>query len=226
MKSVLLSLFLFVGTFGVGAQIYKVKNLSGTNVEPPNNSPGIGTATVTIASNTMRVQATFSGLNGTTTAAHIHAATAVPGTGTAGVATSTPSFPGFPIGVTSGSYDMTYDMTQASSYNGSYLIANGGTAESAFSALKTALNDGRAYFNIHTTTNPGGEIRGFYSRQTYQNLSSMLTFSNLSEAISSAASGDIIQQISNAEETAPIELPLGLIFVFPLPYTLAINTPP
>src|SRR5258706_9481083 len=93
--------------------------LSGPNESPPNASPGIGTALVTfdIVANTMRVQATFSGLTIADTAAHIHCCTAVPLTGTAGVATPAPAFPGFPLGVTSGTYDNIFDMTQTSSYS-------------------------------------------------------------------------------------------------------------
>src|SRR5205814_4888726 len=80
--------------------------LTGPNESPPNASPGTGTATVTIdtIANTMTVYVTFSGLTGTTTASHIHAATATPFTGTAGVATTVPTFPGFPLGVTAGLY--------------------------------------------------------------------------------------------------------------------------
>jgi hypothetical protein len=149
----------------------------------------------------------------------------VPGQGNAGVATTTPSFPGFPAGVTSGSYDMTFDMTLASSYNASYVTANGGTPASAFAALKAALNNGTAYFNIHTTMYPGGEIRSFFAPESYQIMSSMQTFNNLPEAITNASTGDIIQQINNAVETAPIELPMGLIFDFQAPFTLAVNIP-
>ncbi|MBL9031404.1 MAG: CHRD domain-containing protein [Phycisphaerae bacterium] len=137
--------------------------MDGITEAPPNASPGIGFTTVTIDDvlNTMRVEATFSGLLGTTTAAHIHAATAVPMSGTAGVATQTPSFLGFPLGVTAGSMDTTFDMTLASSYNASYITANGGTPLSAFAALKSAMDTGRAYFNIHSSVFGGGEIRGF-----------------------------------------------------------------
>jgi hypothetical protein len=109
----------------------------------------------------MRVQVTFSGLLGTTTASHIHSATAVPFTAAAGVATTTPTFTGFPLGVTSGTYDHTYDMTMASNYNPAYITANGGTPTSAEAALFASFNNGTAYLNIHTTVVPGGEIRGF-----------------------------------------------------------------
>lgn len=137
--------------------------LNGSSESPPNASPGTGFATVIFddVANTMRVEVTFSGLLGNTTASHIHAATAVPGTGTAGVATTVPTFTGFPTGVTSGTYDHTFDLTLASSYNPAYVTANGGTIASAQAALGAALAQGRSYLNIHTTMVPGGEIRGF-----------------------------------------------------------------
>lgn len=159
-KGLLASAFLLASTLFSVAQIYTA-TLSGPAEEPPNASPGTGFAKVTINGTFMRVEATFSGLLGNTTASHIHAATANPLQGTAGVATTTPSFTGFPLGVTAGSYDFIYDMTQASSYRAAYIAANGGTTASAFAALQTALNEGKAYFNIHSSMFGGGEIRGF-----------------------------------------------------------------
>ena len=137
--------------------------LTGAAEAPPNGSAGTGFATVTIDDvlNTMRVQATFSGLAGTTTAAHIHCCTATAFTGNAGVATQTPSFAGFPLGVDSGAMDTTFDMTLASSFRAGFITANGGTVATAWAALLTGLAAGQAYFNIHTTVYPGGEIRGF-----------------------------------------------------------------
>jgi len=136
-------------------------NLSGPAEVPPNTSIGTGKAVITITGNLMRVQVSFSGLTGNTTASHIHAPTATAGTGTAGVATTTPTFTDFPLGVKAGTYDHTFDMTQASSYNPAYITANGGTPTSAFTALKTAIAAGKSYLNIHSTFAPGGEIRGF-----------------------------------------------------------------
>jgi hypothetical protein len=137
--------------------------MDGPSEAPPNASPGTGFTTVTLDAilYTMRVQVEFQDLIGTTTAAHIHAPTAVPFTGTAGVATELPSFTGFPLGVTSGSMDMTYDMLQASSWNPAYVTANGGEPLLAFFSFLGQMQEGRTYFNIHTNTFPGGEIRGF-----------------------------------------------------------------
>jgi hypothetical protein len=137
--------------------------LSGPAESPPNASPGTGFGEVVYndVAHTLSVHVDFSGLTGTTTASHIHAATLLPGTGTAGVATTTPYFSGFPIGVTSGTYDITLDLTQASSYNPSYVSANGGTTASAEIALTSAIAADKAYLNVHSTTFGGGEIRGF-----------------------------------------------------------------
>ena len=136
-------------------------NLDGPS--EPTISPGTGTSLVDYdnVAHTLRVQVTFSGLLGNVTASHIHSATAVPGTGTAGVATTTPTFTGFPSGVTSGTYDHTFDMTLSSSWNAAFITNNGGTPASAEAALASGLAAGKAYLNIHTSQFAGGEIRGF-----------------------------------------------------------------
>lgn len=137
--------------------------LSGPAESPPNASPGIGWAIVDYedAAHTLRVRVTFSGLIGTTTSAHIHAPTEIADAGTAGVATTTPTFVGFPLGVTSGVYDETLDLTHASSWNPSFINANGGTPEGAEAALAAAMAARKAYVNVHTTAFGAGEIRGF-----------------------------------------------------------------
>lgn len=162
-RKTLLLLIVFLGAcYASNGQIYWV-SLSGPNEVPANNSPGTGTGLITIdaVANTMRVQTTFSGLLAGVSASHIHAATAVAGAGTAGVATTLPTFPGFPSAVTAGTYDQTFNMLLASSYNPVYVTNNGGTPAAAFAALRTAISAGRAYLNIHSSMFLGGEIRGF-----------------------------------------------------------------
>src|SRR5437762_2182590 len=135
--------------------------LNAMNESPPTASGGTGFTEVDLdtVAQTLHVFVTFTGLTSGDTAAHIHCCTS-PG-GNAGVATVTPTFTGFPGGVTSGTYDHTFDMTLASSYNPAFVTANGGTPASAFAALVAGLNAGDAYLNVHTTQFPGGEIRGF-----------------------------------------------------------------
>ena len=142
-------------------------NLNGASESPPNASPGTGSAYITFdtVAHTFFIKLLFSGLVAGTTAAHVHSPTAVAGTGTAGVATQVPSFfVGFPFGVTSGTYEFTFDTSSLSFYNPTFVTANGGTAASAEAALFDGINAGKAYLNIHTSTFPGGEIRGFLRR--------------------------------------------------------------
>jgi hypothetical protein len=155
--------FAFVSLFAAAAAatpITYVADLTGAAESPPSGSPGTGLAIVIIdpIAHTMEVKVTFAGLLGTTTASHIHCCTAAPGT--VGVATVVPTFTGFPSGVTSGSYDHTFDLTLASSWNPAFVTAHTDIA-GAEAALLAGLAAGEAYLNIHTTFKPGGEIRGF-----------------------------------------------------------------
>ena len=141
---VVLAAVLLGGT--ADAALVYTAHLDGPSEDTPNASPGTGLATVTYDSlaQTLHVIVSFTDLVGTTTAAHIHAPTDNPLTGTAGVATQTPTFAGFPLGVTSGSYDHTFDLTDAASFNGAYVTANGGTAAGAEAALGCMTGSNRA----------------------------------------------------------------------------------
>jgi hypothetical protein len=141
--------------------------LSGASEAPPNASPGTGETTVTVdlTALTLRIDLQFSGLVAANTAAHIHCCTTTPGAGTAGVATQTPTFTGFPGGSTAGTYGRTFDLALSSSYNAAFITANGGTVGTAAAALGAGIDAGRAYLNLHTGTFPGGEIRTFLLRR-------------------------------------------------------------
>jgi hypothetical protein len=158
-------------------------NLTGALEVPPTGSPGTGQATVILdtTAQTMEVEVTFSGLvpftstgsQSGTTASHIHCCLSSPfqtGVNVA-VATTSPTFPGFPIGpgVTSGTYNQTFSLTADSTYNlpnvppgnmnpNPFLGTSAATAEPVF---VNALLAGETYLNIHSTAFPGGEIRGF-----------------------------------------------------------------
>lgn len=111
----------------------------------------------------MALNVSFSGLVAPSTAAHIHCCTAEPGAGNAGVATTVPYFAGFPIGVTAGTYSMTLDLLSASTYDPAFVTAHGGTVALAEADFLAGLASGSAYFNIHSSTYPAGEIRSFLS---------------------------------------------------------------
>ena len=152
---------------GAGAEVFSYSTvLSGAAESPPNASPGTGWASLVLdtTAHTMRLETSFSGLLGNTTSAHIHCCTSTPEAGTAGVATQLPYFVGFPVGVTSGVYDATFDLASATSWNPAFVTANGGSTASAELALLAGLNAEKAYLNIHTAQFGGGEIRGFLSR--------------------------------------------------------------
>ena len=162
MKVVMSALMVLV--FATAAQAvpitYKVV-LSGANENPPVVTPGTGLATITYdaATHLLTLDVAFSGLIGTTTASHIHCCAVPPAN--AGVATTTPTFAGFPLGVTSGTYVSTLDLTLASSYNPTF-VTNfaGGSLAVAEALLAAGFNNGTSYLNIHTNFAPGGEIRG------------------------------------------------------------------
>ncbi len=161
-----LTLFAWFTVTGQAAIIQFSTNLLGANENPAVPSPGSGTAFVTYddLAHTLVVHASFFDLLGLTTASHIHCCADVPTN--VGVATYPGTFPGFIVGVTSGTYDSPapIDLTQTSSYTATFLNNfGGGTAAGAEAALIQGMFDGRAYFNIHTSLYPGGEIRGHLS---------------------------------------------------------------
>jgi hypothetical protein len=129
------SMFTFVG-ISAGATIDSIKvTLSGSQEVPPNNSPGTGTlaASYNDSSNVLKYTVTFSGLSANTIAAHFHAP-APPGVIAPVVFPAT----NFPTGVTSGTYTDSITLS---------------------AGQEDTLKMGLFYFNIHTTTFQGGEIR-------------------------------------------------------------------
>jgi aldose sugar dehydrogenase len=107
-----------------------VANLTGAQETPPNNSPGVGTATLLLSPDetSARVSLNFSGLTSGETDAHIH------GPGAAGVIA--PIL--FPL--PSGNFsDFQISLTPTD---------------------LSHLKDGLLYINVHTTNFPNGEIRG------------------------------------------------------------------
>ena len=160
-----LAIFVFVSaissmpSYSMAHEFERVLNLFGPGV-----ASGTGLITFDLDLITMRVQLDFLGLTGNTIFAHIHASTANPLIGTAPFATQ--SFLNFPLGVKSGSYDRTLDLTLASSYDPAFLVphtVNGidVTISDALNKLVLAAEDQKAYLSIKTTAFPNGEISGF-----------------------------------------------------------------
>jgi hypothetical protein len=121
--------------------------LSAANETPPCAAAGAGatgTATVTIAADdsSITVDATYSGLSGPATVAHIHS--------------GTPAASGPVVLPFSGSLASPFTTTLTSA---NYVAASGAPPD--FATFVTALRAGGAgYVNFHTAACPGGEIRG------------------------------------------------------------------
>jgi hypothetical protein len=115
-------------------------NMNGPN--EPSASTGFGTALVTFddAAYSVGVSELWAGLSGPVTGNHIHSPTAVAGTGTGPIALGFNNVPA----LATGGYFNAFTLTP-----------------SAFSTLLTATQAGKSYVNMHTSANPGGEIRGF-----------------------------------------------------------------
>lgn len=158
-----LALTMLAAPMSFADTLYYRATMSGPAEATPNSSPGYGVATVIIddVALTMSLSIPFFDLEGMSTASHIHCCTTDPLTGAAGVATATPTFPGFPSGVHSGLYEQTFSLADAATYNAAFITANGGTVDSARASLLTGLTSNEAYLNVHSSEYPGGEIRGF-----------------------------------------------------------------
>ncbi|MBO1076650.1 CHRD domain-containing protein [Roseomonas marmotae] len=143
------------------APVFYSTDLSGAAENPPNASPASGTGLLgyDVAAHLMTIEIDFSGLLGQTTVAHIHCCVAPPNN--TAPATTVPSFPGFPTGISSGSYSASFNTLDAGTWNPAFIAANGGTAAGAEAAFAAGLDAGFAYLNLHSNQFPAGEIRGY-----------------------------------------------------------------
>jgi len=154
---------LMAGAFASPSQaavITWTANLSGAHEIPPNASTATGYGTVTLddSTNVLALYLEWENLTGPGVQAHIHCCVPTP-PGNIGIAldlwlAATPS----PV---TGTYSASYDLDLVNPFRAAFVTANGGTPAGAMAALAAAMTAGdRAYFNIHTATFPGGEIRG------------------------------------------------------------------
>lgn len=161
----LVGMMLTVAPMARAAIIHLHANLLGSSEVPPNVSPATGFSDVDLdtLAQTLHLHIVFSGLVGTTTASHIHCCLDSPFLSGVNVpvATVPPAFPGFPLGVTSGDFVGDLDLKLLSAFNPPFVTAHGGTVASAAADLIAGIEAGESYLNVHTTTFPGGEIRGF-----------------------------------------------------------------
>jgi hypothetical protein len=137
-----------------------VGSLNSLNEVPPQESSAGGLATIILdpIAQTLQVNATFRGLSSGDIAAHIHCC--APRGANAGVATTDPVLPGFPLGVSSGTYSSpVFDLTQPTIYNPAFVAMEGGLPQ-AEAALISGIEGGQTYFNIQTMVYRNGEIRG------------------------------------------------------------------
>ncbi len=139
----LLSVVALLLTPSASATLIFTTVLFGANEVPPRVTPAIGSSQATLENDliTLDVLEIFSGLTVPASAAHFHCC-APAGTNAAVVL----PFTGFPS-ATSGTYTHSFNLSTD-------LI---GITPSAFIA---ALESNLVYANIHTSTFPGGEIRG------------------------------------------------------------------
>lgn len=124
---------------------------------PPVNAPNAtGSFTATLDGNVLTYSFTFSGLTSNTNNAHIHG----PGSATQAVGVlvnfnEPTAGRTFTLGATSGTGTGTINLAPTAVIT---TTVNG-------DSLRKLLDSGNTYVNVHTVTNPGGEIRGQITRQ-------------------------------------------------------------
>lgn len=127
--------------------------LRGTSEVPPVTTQATGSWSATIdANNVMTYTLQFSGLGSNITMAHIHGPAAV-GVNAGILVDFAAGGRILPLNVTSGTATGTVNLAAAI------------TAAVSGDSLRKLLDNGNAYVNVHTVSNPGGEIRGQIVRQ-------------------------------------------------------------
>jgi len=112
---------------------------------PSVTSTGTGTASLTDNGTSMTYTITVSGLTSAVTVSHIHAGNASQASGNVIVTLTAPT-----TGTSTGSFTG----PNANAKN------NDGTPITTYAQVVNLIKTGNAYVNVHTTNNPGGEVRG------------------------------------------------------------------
>lgn len=139
-------------------QFHTPLGLTGAQENPPRDTPatGVGTALYDTDTLMLTVHLEWQDLLEPAQASHIHVPTAFGENGPVAVDFVPAGFPN----VVSGTYDHVFDLDDAASYGAAFLGSFGGDVDLARDAVVQALIENRAYFNIHTSVFPPGEIRG------------------------------------------------------------------
>jgi hypothetical protein len=146
---------LFLATAAAPAQAAKWFALLDPSQEVHSvTSDARGYGTVNLTGDILTGYVRFRDLTTPLTMAHIHCC--APAGANSGVALDFSTFPT----TLAGRIDFIFDLNLESSYNAGFLAASGGTAVGARTRLLDALDDGNAYFNLHTERFRPGEIRG------------------------------------------------------------------
>jgi hypothetical protein len=124
------------------------------------NATGSGWVRYDDAANVLSLYVEWAGLAEEANRAHIHCCVAVP-PGNASPALDLWEV-GDPPRPQTGSFSAAFDLGLVNPFRAAFVTAHGGTVQGALQALITAMNlgEGRAYFNIHNSRYPAGEIRG------------------------------------------------------------------
>jgi hypothetical protein len=139
------------GSSGPATHFAATLNSASETPTPPNpNASATGTASYTVNGTTVDYSVPYSGLSGNISAAHIHVGAAGVA-GTVVVPLTLPS-PRTASGTLTGSFTAT---NVAAGTSGSTTIAAGD-----LDSLLAAMRAGNTYTNLHTGSNPNGEIRG------------------------------------------------------------------
>ena len=164
------------------------------------SATGQGTVVISADGSTITYIVTYSGLSGTVNAAHIH-------TGAAG------ANGGVILPLTAGPSPMSGTLTAAN------FSASGPVT--TFAQAVAAIKAGTTYFNLHTTANPGGEVRGQILAAGDAHFAD-LAGSQENPAVSTAATGSGSSSSAPTTARSPIGSPSAAC---PAPPTRPTSTP-